>query len=269
MSRALAAALLFLLPAAAAAAWDWHTSLSPHFEVRHEHAFMPPGFLMGLERLHGRLRFDLAQFSPWMSRERLKLYLYRDQASYANGEFKPPPWSNGISMYDKRLVAVYDQQDRKKLLEVVSHETTHLLFESYWGELGRRPPSWLNEGLAMVEEAEARQAEKSDWFRAMAARDPRSFLPLEKVFALSPTGELKRDKTGVEQWYVQSYSLVYFLLRGHSRLQFKSFCGKLRDGVPVEQALWLSYRYRTIPALEKAWRAWLTGPEVRRALSAR
>jgi hypothetical protein len=249
--------------------WDWHTSLSPHFQVYHEKAFMPGGFSMALEKIHGRLRFDLSTFSPWMSKERLKLYLYQDKETYSKGEFKPPAWSNGISMYEKRTVAVYDQPDRRKLIDVIAHETTHLLFESYWGELGRRPPSWLNEGLAMVEEADPQHPENSDWFRAMIRLPEKGYVPIAKLVAIIPTEHLKNDSDAVATWYVQSYSLVYFLLRGHSRLQFKSFCAKLRDGAPLEQALWLSFRYSSLAKLEKDWLAWLRGPGVRSALSRR
>ena len=249
--------------------WDWHTSLSPHFQVYHEKAFTPGGFSMALEKIHSRLRFDLSMFSPWMGKERLKLYLYQDRETYARGEFKPPYWSNGISMYEKRTVAVYDQADRRKLNEVIAHETTHLLFESYWGEVGRRPPSWLNEGLAMVEEADPQHPEESDWFRSMVRLPQVGYLPLPKLVEIVPTLHLKNDSDAVATWYVESYSLVYFLLRGHSRLQFKNFCAKLRDGTPLEQALWLSFRYKSLDRLEKDWLVWLRGPEVRSALTRR
>ena len=247
--------------------WNWHTALAPHFEIFHEKAFMPGGFSMGLERLHGRLRLDLAMFSPWMSGERLKLYLYKDQTSFMRGQFKPPSWSSGISMYEKRTVAVYDQADRRKLMEVVSHETTHLLFESYWGEVGRRPPAWLNEGLAMVEEVDPQRQGRSDWFRLLVRLPETGYLTLEDVTRIKQTEELKNNRARVDTWYVESYSMVYFLLRGHSRLQFKNFCAKLRDGQPLERALWLSYRYASLQKFEQAWLAWLRSAEVKRALA--
>jgi hypothetical protein len=202
-------------------------------------------------------------FSPWMSRERLKLYLYSGRESYAGGEFEPPAWSNGISIYDRRIVAVYDQADRAKLMAVISHETTHLLFESYWSEFGRRPPSWLNEGLAMVEEGERDKPEKSDWFQAMLALPRKEMAPIEALARISPTQDLRDDEGQVTAWYIQSYSVVYFLLRRQSRLQFKAFCAKLRDGADLDSALWLTYRFKGAAGLEKAWLAWLQSPEMR------
>lgn len=261
----LAAALLLAACARAAPEEsNWHDTLSPHFHVYHEDAFMPGGFSLSLERFHGRLRFELGMFSPWMSKERINLYLYHDLDSYAHGEFKPPPWSNGVSIYDKRIVAVYDQPDREKLLQVATHETTHLLFESYWGEAHRSPPAWLNEGLAMVEEVAPEHPENSEWFRAMAQLPNKGYLPLDRLFGITPVTDLQNNKRKVQTWYIQSYSVVYFLLRKHSRLQFKSFCEKLRDGTPVQEALWSSYRYHSIALFEKDWLRWLHDPAIAR-----
>lgn len=228
---------------------------------------MPSGLIVSLEKMHSRLRLDLAMFSPWMSRERLKLYLYKTQESYRNGEFEPPPWSNGIALYDKRTVVVHDQPEKKKLLEVISHETTHLLFESYWGEAGKSPPDWLNEGLAMLEEGESPEhPEKTEWYRAMVYLTEGPILSLQELARLSPTKDLGDDKSKVEVWYTQAYSVVHFLFRKHSRLQFKNLCSKLRDGKDLSEALWLVYRYRSVKDFEKAWLDWLKEPGHRKRL---
>ncbi|MBI4677928.1 MAG: hypothetical protein HY748_10130 [Elusimicrobia bacterium] len=254
----------------AAALGSWNETVSTHFVVKHESPWMPPGFVLSLEKIHSRLRMDLSAFSPWMAKERLTLYLYKERKSYVAGEFKPPEWSNGLAMYESKTVVVYDQkEDRKKLLEVIGHETTHLLFEGYWGEVKKSPPTWLNEGLAMMEEgAYAASPERSDWYQTMAYWDPSAFMPLRGFFETSPTTDMKdsglNDKA-VASWYVQAYSLVFFLHRGHqSPLQFKTFCSKLRDGGPIENALWTAYRYRTLEKLDKAWKSWLADPKHKR-----
>jgi hypothetical protein len=236
--------------------WTWRETTSPHFNVFHEMPWAPPGFVMNLERMHSRLRMDLGMFSPWMAKERLKLYLYKDSRSYLAGEFEPPTWSNGLALYGLKAVAVPDNPDRKALMRVIRHETTHLLFEGFWREAGKEPPSWLNEGLAMMEEDEdPNQPEYSPWFQNMVLAKPSSFMPLNRFFALNPAKDL-HDRSLVGDWYVQAYSIVYFLYRQHQRLQFKSFCSELRDGKSLEQALWLTYRYHGYPALQKAWLRW-------------
>lgn len=235
--------------------------------VSHQSSWTPPAFVLSLERMHNRLRMDLSMFSPWMAKERLKLYLYENQRSYLDGEFKPPAWSNGIAIYADKTVALYDQADRKKLHEVISHETTHLLFDGYWAEQKKKAPIWLNEGLAMMEEAESADApEKSDWYRMMAYFEPGSLLPMREFFAITPMQEFSENgpaqggKDRVSSWYAQAYSIVYYLYRQHTRIQFKNFCSRLRDGEDLEAAIRTVYHHPNLKAFEKAWRSWVLNP---------
>lgn len=243
-----------LLSRAAAAAW--RESVTPHFVIRHQSAFAPAGLAIALERIHQRLRLDLSMFTPWMAKERVFVYVYSDAASYYAGEFSPPAWSNGISVFGKKAIVVHEQKDRAKFLEVVAHELTHLFFDSYWAERSAaRPPAWLSEGLAMTEEAPARGREDSDWLRALASFPPEKLIPFETLVALTPTDE--KDKDLVSRWYAHAYSYVYFLLRTKSRLQFHRLCEALRDGQPLKKALWSSYRYSAPSQLQAAWQEWL------------
>ena len=233
--------------------------------------WMPPGFILNLERMHSRLDMDLGMFSPWMAKERIKLYLYKDSHSYVSGEFNPPSWSNGLALFEIKSVAVPDQTNRKALMRVISHETTHLLFEGYWHEAGKSPPSWLNEGLAMMEEEESPDhPERAPWFQNMVMAKPGAFLPIAQFFTITPTTDLHDNQESIGNWYVQAFSMVYFLYRGHQtqRLQFKTFCANLRDGKSLEESLWISYRYRNLNTLDKDWRRWLSDPQFRRRVEA-
>ena len=89
-------AFLFL---SAAHAGPWRDSLTPHFIVSHQMTWLPPGFAMFLEKLHSRLRLDLAMFAPDMARERVKLVIYEDQKSYLKGEYRPPPPPHLLSLF--------------------------------------------------------------------------------------------------------------------------------------------------------------------------
>jgi hypothetical protein len=255
-------ALALCLPAAAGeASWGWRETLSPHFLIKHQDPWLPKGLTMSAEKVHSRLRMDLGMFSPWMAKERINLYIYADKESYLGGEFSPPEWSNGVAVYGRRAVAMPAMKDPRQLVLVLAHETTHLLFDSYWREQRKTPPHWLNEGLAMLEEADSpEKPETSVWYQKMADADPKRFPDLEAFFEISPQTDLHGDKEAVGEWYVQAYAVTHFLLRKHSRLQFKSFCGHLRDGRPVAEALWLTYRYRKVGDLDRKWRAWVGDP---------
>ncbi len=256
---------IFLLAESAGArdgqSWDWRLTSTPHFLINHQTTWLPAGFTMGAERVHFRLRMDLGMFSPWMSRDKINLFVYSDHNSYLAGEFVPPKWSNGLASYERKAVVMPTMKDPRKMLAVMAHETTHLLFNSYWRQAHREPPSWINEGLAMLEEAESpERPETSVWYQQMTVIDPKQFPDLETFFAVTPTKDLHNGQAAVEEWYVQAYSVTHFLLRKHSRLQFKSLCAALRDGKPVADALWLTYRYRRVADLDKKWRAWLADP---------
>lgn len=236
----------------------WRLTRTPHFVVRHQARTLPKGLPLSLEKIHSHLKMDLAAFAPWMSKERVNLYLYANRESYLAGEFDPPGWSNGITFYDRRIVAVYDQSDnRSKLLEVTAHEMAHLFFEGYFGEKGLKPPQWLNEGLAMLEESrDRREAASSLWYQASRNLLDRGVLPMQDFLEVQPRpGDKNRE--AVSLWYVQAYSAVYYLCRVKSRVQFQLFAAKLREGRSVEQALRSAYGFPSLSRFEREWKKWL------------
>lgn len=264
---------VFLAAGASAApaekGWDWRETSTPHFHILHQDTWLPAGLTIGIERIHFRLGMDLGTFSPWMAKEKISLYLYRDLQSYVRGEFSPPPWSNGVAIYDKRAVAIPTMKETGQMLRVLAHETTHLLFVSYFREGHRDPPSWVNEGLAMLEEADSpERPQTSQWYQNMVETDPRKWTPIDRFLEINPTKDLHDDKAMVAGWYVQAYSVTHFLVRKHSRLQFKSFCAALRDGKTSGEALKSVYHYRSIQDFEKKWRAWLSDPMHKRRVEA-
>lgn len=266
-------ALAVMLAASAGAggadSWEWKETPTPHFRVYHQDVWLPQGLTTGIEHIHFRLGMDLGSFSPWMSKERIGLYVYRDLNSYVHGEFAPPPWSNGVAIYAKKAVAIPTMKETSQMLRVLSHETTHLLFVSYFREQRRDPPAWVNEGLAMLEEADSpTKPETSQWYQSMVEMDPKKWFPMDEFFNITPTKDLHDDKAMVAEWYVQAYSVTHFLVRKHSRLQFKSFCAALRDGKSSEEALKTAYHYRSIADFRRQWRRWLAEPEHKRRVAA-
>ena len=248
--------------------WDWRETLTPHFRVLHQSPWLPPGLTIGIEHINFRLRMDLGMFSNLWGKDRANIYLYRDMDSYVHGEFSPPPWSNGVAIYDKNAVAIPAMKETSQMLRVLSHENTHLIFVKYFREGHRDPPSWVNEGLAMLEEADSPEhPETSQWYQNMVAMPPNKWFPMETFFAVNPTKDLHDDKDLVATFYVQAYSITHFLVRKHSHLQFKAFCDKLRDGQSVEDSLRLAYQYRSVGDFEKRWRAWLKDPVHKRRVS--
>jgi len=249
--------------------WGWQETLTTHFRILHQTTFLPANFTMGLEKINSRLHMDLGLFENWSSGGRVAVYLYKDQRSYAAGEFRPPPWSNGVAIYDKRTIAIPTMRTAQQMLRVLAHENTHIIFVNYFRESHRDPPHWVNEGLAMLEEADSPdRPQSSQWYQGMVAVDASRWFPLETFFRISPTEDLRNDQKQVELFYVQAYSVTHFLVRKHTPLQFKAFCDRLRDGQDVASALRLAYHYRSVGEFEGRWRQWLADPSHRRRVDA-
>ena len=250
--------LFFAMPAHAEMggekAASWHEIVSPHFRIFHEANWTPAGIVLELEKIHGMLRLDMSIFSPWMATEKAKIYIYANQKSYVEGEFKPPQWSRGLAIYEKRCIVIYDDGNRESLRSVCSHELTHLFFESFFAETGRMPPLWLNEGLAVMMEDRSAGA-NGPWTGALKSIVPARLHPLKEHFAITNMTD-NGNSQAVSDWYLESFGAVKFLFRS-SRLPFKNFCTALRNGVTVDQALWNVYRYRGAADMDTAFHNWL------------
>ena len=261
----MSAPLLFILlsilnpaaaePAAVSSSTVWHVKSSPHFEIYHESNWSPNSIALELEGLYGKFRLSISMFAPWMVKEKTRIYIYRDQASYLRGEFNPPRWSKGLAYFSKKMVVVFDSGDMVKLRAVAAHELAHLYFESFYGEYLKYPPQWLNEGLAVLME-DMSYAEEGPWSQAL------KYFPKEKILPLADFFSISVDQAGSEEqigyWYLESFGAVSYLFRPRTRLQFMNFCLLLRKGEPLDSALWKFYRLNGAAAMDPSWRAWLS-----------
>jgi hypothetical protein len=66
----------------------------------------------------------------------------------------------------------------------------------------------------------------------------------------------------IQTYYVQSASLVGFLIEKHGSADFAHFCRQLRDGKSTEEALKATYplRFPNLDKFEESWRQYLQEP---------
>jgi hypothetical protein len=230
---------------------QWHEDFTFHYHIFHQDFWLPMGFTLKLENIHNRMRRDLAWcWPPVSSGTRIPLYLYRNQKLYARGRFHPPTWSVGLAEPSIHTILTFNQKPLANLFQIIAHETTHVIFVAYWMRAGKYPPYWLNEGLAMVEQTSEEHAKDCYWYRQIYYLSAHNLIPLKTLLQLEP---MKMDNTrAIEIWYVESYSLIYFLLRKHPIFYFNTFVSNLREGRSLKYALWAGYRY-TPKSLERAW----------------
>ncbi|MCG2726191.1 MAG: hypothetical protein L6420_08065 [Elusimicrobia bacterium] len=231
----------------------WHLKESPHFKVYHESSWSPASIIVELEKIHNMMKMHISMFSPWMMIEKGKVYIYSSKKTYLSGEFKPPAWSKGLAFIKKKTIVVYDLGDISKLRAIISHELTHLYFEGFFGEKFKHPPQWLNEGIAVL--MEDKSYGNGPWHNALR------YVPKERYISFSDFFDIEVNQLDSKQqigdWYLQAFGIVKYLFDPGKRIQFKNFCDLTRSGKNVEEALWASYRIRSLGGFEKSWLKWL------------
>lgn len=243
-----AAFLLLAQLAQAQSEASWNKDETQHFTIRHE----SPGSSLGddnlIERIYEALHPALWQLVPWMTQDKIEIYLYAGRDSFLKGRFNPPPWSGGLmsDAHGEKLLAIYEPMDAA----TTAHELTHLYFHTYFDEKSAPPPSWLDEGLAMMLQDDA-----------LTLPDPREKgpilpapIPMRTFVRSRPAQDTPSARVAV--WYQQAHSVVRFLKRGHIEDLFASFCQKIRDGADLETALRDVYGYPDLDAFEQAWLKW-------------
>jgi hypothetical protein len=227
---------------------SWGVDETQHFRIRHESPASSLGDDNLVERIYEALHPSLGTLVPWMSQEKVDVYLYSGRDSFLRGRFHPPTWSGGL-MSDaagEKSLAIYEPLDGA----VTAHELTHLYFHSFFDEKPASPPAWLDEGLAMMLQDDA-----------LTLPDPREKGPV--LAAPMPMAAFLRARPGqdtpgarVNAWYQQAHSVVRFLKSGHIESLFPDFCRQLRDGEDTESALRDVYGYADLASFEAAWLKW-------------
>ncbi|HSV43874.1 MAG TPA: hypothetical protein VLJ10_04900, partial [Candidatus Bathyarchaeia archaeon] len=110
-------------------------------------------------------------------------------------------------------------------------------------------PTWFDEGVAMQQEKARRWGADRDVQKAITNG---VFIPLPeldrmRIYADSPAQR-------IELFYVESASIVSFLIQEEGRFRFLSLCRNLQGGNDFHHAFELAYpHYKTLERLNEAW----------------
>ena len=210
----------------------------------------------------------------WLWEKRVKIYIYPDHDSFikATGQ---PPWSQGMADYKNKQIVSYAWS--KGFLEsLLPHEIAHLIFRDFVGFKGEIP-LWLDEGVAQWAEETKRQEMK---FKVRQLLEKDSLISLEDMMKLDIRYVTEKDRVYIRStrtmegdkgvvflsgnnlittYYLQSVSLVGFLIEKYGSERFADFCRELRDGKTLEEALKFAYPVymRNLKDLEDKWREYL------------
>jgi hypothetical protein len=206
------------------------------------------------EEDYDRIARDLAftrhgNFWLWENRARIDVFAMREAylaAAHA------PAWSAGIADYAHRAILTFEGS-QAFLDSVLPHEMTHLIFREFIG-FGAVVPLWLDEGVAQWADIPNRPKVET------IARGLMQQGQLLSVAALTQADPRRgsSDREAVN-FYAQAASLVGFLMDAQGQARFREFCGHIRDGRTMDDALRFTYpdTTRSVEALDSAWRAHL------------
>lgn len=184
----------------------------------------------------------------WLWKERCLVYLYRDREAFYSGT-KQPEWSNGYSIPDKRSIVSYVGA-REFFDSVLPHEMAHLIFREFIGLKNHEIPKWLDEGLAVAQEAKKR-SHFDNVVRQMIKE--KSWTPFREMNGGHSLKGVFSDEA--VRFYAQAQSMVRFLLAFASAERFEGLCRDLRDGCSLDEALRKNYPkdFRTVEMFESKW----------------
>ena len=187
----------------------------------------------------------------WLWDSRAKIYIYSNRESFVQAS-GAPVWAVGKANPKQRLIATY-QGSKGFIDSVLPHEMTHLIFMEFIG-FTKSIPLWLNEGVAQWEDFSKRD-DVLAFVKVMYAKG--GLIPLAQLVKLDVR---KVDDAGIAlTFYAQSVSVVGFMITKYGSTRFRKFCGQLRDGKSVDDALQFTYskEISTIELLEKSWHGYL------------
>ncbi len=299
----------------------WLASKSAHFDIytqKRTSGIPSSNMSMTFESAYQTLR----RFIPWMMAGRVRVFIYQDHDSYLRYEPNARAWTRALAYPTRGEIVVYDEPGKAQALkEVFTHELTHIFTQQFFDshKTGRiMTPTWLDEGLAVFMEDQTAGSNGGPWANDLKTlnfqRDPSQERPTfgsSSMFGSSSAKRFTPRKRGkpvrlvpfeqfmqedslkeaegrnqVQNWYVQAYAMVRFLLNPSggstpsNRMQFEQFTRLIAQGEPkrnpstgflvkdsrgqtvyepysVEKALGRAYRYGSIANFEDNFWKWL------------
>ncbi len=216
-----------------------------HFTVKAYGSSRAAEILEAAEAQYNRIMGDTGLYS-FRPRGLYEIVIYADAGEY-HRKTQFAAWSAGLTVDN----AIYSY-DGPHLAGVLAHEMTHLIFHEYMGgsPLELR---WINEGLAVYEEAQA------TGHRALATF-PRQLqpVPFDQMAALVPASERERE---VNRWYQQVGDVAGFMIERGGRIGFSQCLAALKERKGIDEAVRLGFAgiWSGMSALEAAWQGSLSG----------
>jgi hypothetical protein len=191
-----------------------------------------------------------------------------DFNQFQPGSHPFPDWVQGVAYPNQNLMVIRSPRllpgYQKDTVQVFTHELTHLILAHKFKD--QPIPRWLNEGLAMYESYEWHPSQDILMGKYVLSR---RLIPLNEL-----TRAFSAPFSEVQQAYLQSYSLVNYMISKHGLEAFHHLLTLLSHGESFDLAIqqvfnlspeefetqWKKYlrlRYNWIPLLTSSGLFWL------------
>ena len=232
----------------------WNISKSEHFIIYYKNA--PEDAISrvatNVEGYYNEIANNLGftRFNFWLWDNRAKIYVY-DNAKDYHASTGQPQWSAGGTQMALKTISTYPGApgffDR-----VLPHEMGHIIFREFVGLNNPAVPLWLDEGVAMYQERNKNIYNYGYLRQAMAQG---TFMNIAQLSAYNVS--TSTDQMKVQLYYIESLSIVTYLIREFGRDRFVIFCQNLRDKLNLEHAIASSYDLSNLKELDSAWQAYI------------
>jgi hypothetical protein len=198
------------------------------------------------EAAYTRIMTDTGLYS-FRPRELYRIVIYGTQDEYRK-KTGQPEWSGGVSVGNAIYTFVSPRMEG-----VLSHEMTHLIWFEYMGR-SVSDHRWVNEGLAVFEEAKALgEKGQSDLFSVLRGNLRAQPLSMENMIHLVPATERAYE---VSLWYAQAESMTRFMIERGGRIGYSSFLTALREGRSFDSAIGSGFpgQFTSLADVEAQWK---------------
>ena len=197
-------------------------------------------------RLADSVRDDLANLQ--LGRELtapVKAFVYESADDLRGAVLFPQSWTGGLAFTTHNILLItVDPEEFDTDISGMIHELAHLLVSDLTFNCFGDLPTWLEEGLAMYAEGDLTDYQRMSLEAAIASDDLISLRSLNSSFPA--------DHSGAHLSYVQSWSLVDYLITEFRWTGMRRLLDVFAEGATYEQAIKRVYRM-DLDELQAAW----------------
>ena len=188
----------------------------------------------------------------WVFKNQVKIYIYSDKNDYVKNGGQAG-WSHGVAFAQAKTIKIYPEAEGF-FDTLLPHELGHIIFRDYIG-FGAVIPLWFEEGVAIYQEKAKRLGSNEAVKEAIKNGQ---FIPLSQLSGMRLYKDTN-DQT-VDLFYVESASVVYYLISELGEQEFDMLCAELKNDTPFLEALHKVYlRFKNINELNQSWVNYLEG----------